>query len=56
MDEGSLKALEFDRIREKVASYAFSPLGAERTAAMVPDAASAAAASAWSLTHSGLFR
>jgi len=44
MDEGSLKALEFDRIREKVASYAFSPLGAERAAGMVPDAASAAAA------------
>ncbi len=42
MDEGSLKALEFGRIREAVASYAFSPLGAERARAMVPEASTAA--------------
>ncbi len=42
MDEGSLKALEFGRIREAVASYAFSPLGAERARAMVPEATIAA--------------
>jgi DNA mismatch repair protein MutS2 len=46
MDEGSLRALEFPRIREAVAAYAFSPLGAERARAMVPDAASAARAQA----------
>jgi len=46
MDEGSLKALEFPRIREAVAAYAFSALGAERARAMVPDAASAARAQA----------
>lgn len=44
MDERSLKALEFDKIRESVAAYAFSSLGAERSRAMVPAAAGAAAA------------
>ncbi len=42
MDESSLKALEFGRIRDAVASYAFSPLGAERARAMAPNAAAAA--------------
>ena len=46
MDEGSLRALEFPRIREAVAAYAFSALGAERARAMVPDASSAARAQA----------
>lgn len=41
MDEPSLKALEFGRIREAVASYAFSPLGAERARGMAPGAATA---------------
>jgi len=41
MDESSLKALEFGRIRDAVASYAFSPLGAEQAQAMAPDAATA---------------
>ncbi|MGD8717944.1 MAG: endonuclease MutS2 [Candidatus Zixiibacteriota bacterium] len=41
MNESSLKALEFDRIREAVAAYAFSPLGADLVRAMAPDAASA---------------
>jgi len=41
MDEGSLKALEFGRIREAVAAYGFSPLGAELARAMAPDAATA---------------
>jgi DNA mismatch repair protein MutS2 len=38
MDERSLKALEFDKVREAVAAYAFSSLGAARARAMVPDA------------------
>ena len=42
MDESSLKALEFGRIRDAVASYAFSPLGAEQARAMAPDATTAA--------------
>jgi DNA mismatch repair protein MutS2 len=54
MDGSSLKALEFGRIREAVASYAFSPLGAELARAMTPDAAAAArrlAEAAEMMTH-----
>ncbi len=36
MDERSLKALEFDKIRDVVATYAFSSLGAARAQAMTP--------------------
>ncbi len=41
VDERSLRALEFDKVRAAVAAYAFSPLGARRAEAMTPSAADA---------------